>query len=33
MSAERMARLDKIGFVWRAELKDTAPEAGYQTDS
>jgi hypothetical protein len=31
MSAERMARLNKIGFVWRADLKDTAPEAGYRT--
>jgi Helicase associated domain len=31
MSAERIARLNKIGFVWRAELKDTAPEAGYRT--
>ena len=31
MSAERMARLNEIGFVWRAELKDTAPEAGYRT--
>jgi Helicase associated domain len=33
MSAERKARLTKIGFVWRAELKGTAAEAGYQTDS
>ena len=31
MSAERMARLNKIGFAWRADLKDTAPEAGYRT--
>ena len=31
MSAERVARLNKIGFVWRADLKDTAPEAGYRT--
>ena len=33
MSAEWMARLNKIGFVWRTELKDTAPEAGYRTDN
>jgi Helicase associated domain len=33
MSAERKARLNKIGFVWRADLKDTAPEADYQTGS
>jgi hypothetical protein len=31
MSVERMGRLNKIGFVWRADLKDTAPEAGYRT--
>jgi Helicase associated domain len=32
MSAERTARLDKIGFVWRTELMGS-PEAGYQTGS
>jgi hypothetical protein len=32
MSAERIARLDEIGFVWRAELTGT-PEADYQTDN
>lgn len=32
MSAERMALLNKIGFVWRAELTGN-PEAGSQTDS
>jgi hypothetical protein len=31
MSAERKARLNKLGFVWRAELKG-APEAD-STDS
>jgi len=31
MSAERMARLNKIGFLWRADLKDTAAEADYRT--
>ncbi len=33
MSAERKARLNTIGFVWRADLKDTAAEADYQTGS
>lgn len=32
MSAERIARLNKIGFVWRAELTGTL-EADYQTGS
>jgi hypothetical protein len=31
MSAERLARLDKAGFVWRADLDAT--ESGYQTDN
>ena len=31
MSAEQMARLNKLGFVWRAEL--SAAEADYQTGS
>jgi helicase associated protein len=33
MSAERTARLNKIGFVWRTHLKGIAAEAGYQTDN
>jgi hypothetical protein len=33
MSAERKARLNKIGFVWRAAPKDTVPEASCRTDS
>lgn len=33
MSAERFARLSKMGFVWRGDLKGTAPEADYRTDN
>jgi Helicase associated domain len=33
MSAERMARLNKIGFVWRAGLRNTTAEADYQNGS
>jgi hypothetical protein len=33
MSAERMARLNTIGFVWRAELRSTTGEVEYQSGS
>jgi len=32
-SAERITRLNKIGFLWCAEIKDIVQEAGYQTDN
>ena len=31
MSAERFTRLNKMGFVWSAEVKGTTAEADYQT--
>ncbi len=33
MSAERIARLNKVGFVWRADLKDTAAGPNRRSDN